>query len=106
MALFFENVLGNSRLLRILNLLLLQGKRNPRSADPTVDHDKNPQFLILLSDGFMEARAALSRPFIGSMAPNQNIVKLEGNPAPPIQGPTASIPSGCYYLFEPFFPLN
>jgi len=52
----------------------------------------------------MEARAALSCPSIGSMAPNQSIVKLDGNPAAPVQGPAAaSIPSGCYYLFEVFF---
>ncbi|ONK68330.1 uncharacterized protein A4U43_C05F10300, partial [Asparagus officinalis] len=63
-------------------------KRSPRAADPTVDHVKNPQYLVLLSDNFMEARAALSRPLTGSMT------KLDGAPTALVQGPpTTSISS-------------
>lgn len=65
------------------------GKRNPRTSDPTVDHVKNPQFLVLLSENFMEARAALSR----SMPVNQAIAKLDGTPAASVPGPTTSISS-------------
>lgn len=69
------------------------GKRNPRAADPTMDH-VNPQFLVLLSENFMEARSALSRPLIGSMAVNQNIAKLDGALVPSVPGPgTTSVPS-------------
>ncbi|PIN23691.1 hypothetical protein CDL12_03584 [Handroanthus impetiginosus] len=56
------------------------GKRNPQAADPLVDNVKNPHFLVLISENFMEARAALSRP---------------GMPVPPISGPAStSVPSG------------
>ncbi|XP_008791235.2 mediator of RNA polymerase II transcription subunit 25 [Phoenix dactylifera] len=69
------------------------GKRNPRAADPAVDHVKNPQFLVLLSESFMEARAALSRPLIGSLTSNQGVVKLDGASAAPIPGPSTNNPA-------------
>ncbi|KAF8389791.1 hypothetical protein HHK36_024310 [Tetracentron sinense] len=69
----------------------LRGKRNARAADPSVDI-KNPQFLVLLSENFMEARAALSRP--GSLASNQSPVKMDTTSGPPVSGPPpTSIPS-------------
>ncbi|RCV11237.1 hypothetical protein SETIT_2G170200v2 [Setaria italica] len=53
------------------------GKRNPQAADPPVDHAKNPQFLVLLSENFMEARTALSLPLRGNLAPNQTKLKMD-----------------------------
>ncbi|KAJ7954067.1 Mediator of RNA polymerase II transcription subunit 25-like protein [Quillaja saponaria] len=38
------------------------GKRNPRAADPPIDNVKNPHFLVLISENFREAHAALSGP--------------------------------------------
>nr|XP_011466015.1 PREDICTED: mediator of RNA polymerase II transcription subunit 25-like isoform X1 [Fragaria vesca subsp. vesca] len=38
------------------------GKRNPRAADPPIDNVKNPPFLVLISENFIEARATLTRP--------------------------------------------
>ncbi|KAG2576038.1 hypothetical protein PVAP13_6NG036855 [Panicum virgatum] len=66
------------------------GKRNPRAADPSVDHAKNPHFLVLLSENFMEARTALSRPLHGNMAPNQTITKMDTAPAVTMSGPTSN----------------
>nr|KAJ0212120.1 hypothetical protein LSAT_V11C400164310 [Lactuca sativa] len=37
------------------------GKRNPSAADPTINIVKNPNYLVLISETFLEARAALSR---------------------------------------------
>uniref|UniRef100_A0A0D9XCA8 Mediator of RNA polymerase II transcription subunit 25 n=1 Tax=Leersia perrieri TaxID=77586 RepID=A0A0D9XCA8_9ORYZ len=53
------------------------GKRNPRAADPSVDHAKNPHFLVLLSDNFLEARTALSRPLHGNLVSNHPITKMD-----------------------------
>ncbi|TXG56803.1 hypothetical protein EZV62_018116 [Acer yangbiense] len=70
-------------------------KRNPRAADPPVDNGKNPQFLLLISENFMEARAALSRPGVTSLASNQNPVKMDIAPVASVTGPAqTSIPSG------------
>eukprot|EP00268_Persea_americana_P017647 TRINITY_DN18530_c0_g1_i1.p1 TRINITY_DN18530_c0_g1~~TRINITY_DN18530_c0_g1_i1.p1 ORF type:complete len:765 (+),score=185.35 TRINITY_DN18530_c0_g1_i1:296-2590(+) len=77
-----------------LRTIYSAGKRNPRAADPAVDNAKNPQFLVLISENFMEARAALNRPGITNLAANQSPLKLDTAPVPPISGsaPT-SIPS-------------
>ncbi|OVA05026.1 Mediator complex [Macleaya cordata] len=70
------------------------GKRNPRAADPSVDNVKNPYFLVLLSENFMEARAALSRPGLTSMASNQSPLKMDAASVPSVSGPPpTSIPS-------------
>ncbi|XP_031249670.1 mediator of RNA polymerase II transcription subunit 25 isoform X2 [Pistacia vera] len=71
-----------------------QGKRNPRVADPPVDNGKNPQFLILISENFMEARAALSRSGVTNLGSNQNPVKMDMAPVTSVTGPSpTSIPS-------------
>ncbi|XP_057765700.1 mediator of RNA polymerase II transcription subunit 25 [Salvia miltiorrhiza] len=73
------------------------GKSNPRAADPPPDNVKNPHFLVLISDNFMDARAALSRSGMLNLPSNQNPVKMDvtpAGPAPPISGPPmASVPS-------------
>lgn len=75
----------------------MQGKRNPRVADPPVDNSKNPQFLILISENFMEARASLSRSGVTNMASNQNPVKMDMAPLTSVTGPApTSIPSGFF----------
>ncbi|XP_058182821.1 mediator of RNA polymerase II transcription subunit 25 isoform X2 [Rhododendron vialii] len=63
------------------------GKRNPRAADPPVDNVKNPHFLVLISEDFMEARAALSRPGITSLASGQSPVKMDIASVPPVSAP-------------------
>ncbi|MCL7025923.1 hypothetical protein MKW94_001123, partial [Papaver nudicaule] len=69
------------------------GKRNPRAAEPAIDV-KNPYFLVLLSEHFMEARAALSRAGITNMAANQSPLKMDTSSVPSVSGPLpTSIPS-------------
>ncbi|KAL0327034.1 UNVERIFIED_CONTAM: Mediator of RNA polymerase II transcription subunit [Sesamum angustifolium] len=70
------------------------GKRNPRAAEPPIDNVKNPHFLILISENFVEARSSLSWSGMTSLASNQNPVKTDVAPFPPISGPpSASGPS-------------
>lgn len=73
-----------------LKAIYSAGKRNPRAADPSVDHAKNPHFLVLLSENFMEARTALSRPLHGNLVPNQTITKMDTTPAVTMSGPTSN----------------
>ncbi|KAI7996326.1 Mediator of RNA polymerase II transcription subunit 25 [Camellia lanceoleosa] len=69
------------------------GKRNPRATDPPVDNVKNPHFLVLISENFMEARVALSRPGTTNLAPSQSPVKLDIASVPPVSGPpSTSVP--------------
>ncbi|KAK6133819.1 hypothetical protein DH2020_032530 [Rehmannia glutinosa] len=71
-----------------------QGKRDPRAADPPVDNVKNPHFLVLISEKFIEAHSSLSRSGVTSLPSNQNPVKVDVTPVPPISGPPpASAPS-------------
>lgn len=70
------------------------GRRIPRAADPTADNVKNSHFTVLISENFMEARAALSRPSIGNLPANQGIVKLDATAPVAVPGPAStSIPS-------------
>lgn len=74
----------------------MQGKRNIRAADPAVDNVKNPHFLVLISENFMEARASLSRPGVANLPSNQSPVKLDVASVASAAGPApSSIPSGC-----------
>ncbi|XP_042456579.1 mediator of RNA polymerase II transcription subunit 25-like isoform X2 [Zingiber officinale] len=72
-----------------------QGKKNPRAADPSVDHVRNPQFLVLLSETFVEACAALSRSLLPNQSiSNQGIGKIDGSSAGSISGlPATANPS-------------
>ncbi|XP_042461759.1 mediator of RNA polymerase II transcription subunit 25-like isoform X2 [Zingiber officinale] len=72
-----------------------QGKKNPRAADPSVDHIRNPQFLVLLSETFVEACAALSRSLLPNQSiSNQGIGKIDGSSAGSISGlPATANPS-------------
>uniref|UniRef100_A0A2K1ZFR8 Mediator of RNA polymerase II transcription subunit 25 n=1 Tax=Populus trichocarpa TaxID=3694 RepID=A0A2K1ZFR8_POPTR len=77
-----------------LRLIYNAGKRNSRAADPPVDNIKNPHFLVLISENFMEARAALSRPGATSLPSNQTPVKVDIASVTSVTGPLpASIPS-------------
>ncbi|TQD70369.1 hypothetical protein C1H46_044094 [Malus baccata] len=70
------------------------GKRNPRAADPPIDNAKNPRFLVLISENFMEARATLSRPGITTLPSNQSPVKMDIAPVASVTGPPpTSMPS-------------
>ncbi|KAI3699127.1 hypothetical protein L2E82_43187 [Cichorium intybus] len=46
-------------------------KRNPSENDPTIDNVKNPDYLLLISQDFMEARVALTQPEITNLPSNQ-----------------------------------
>ncbi|KAI3744300.1 hypothetical protein L1987_57378 [Smallanthus sonchifolius] len=61
-------------------------KRNPSSPDPTIDVVKNPHYLVLISETFMEARAALSRSGITTL-PSQSPIKVDTTSIPPVSGP-------------------
>ncbi|XP_028768195.1 mediator of RNA polymerase II transcription subunit 25 isoform X1 [Neltuma alba] len=61
------------------------GKRNSRTADPPVD-TKNSHFLILISEGFREARSALSPSGITTVPSNQSPVKVDAGPVAPVTG--------------------
>ncbi|KAM0938065.1 putative mediator complex, subunit Med25, von Willebrand factor type A [Dioscorea sansibarensis] len=65
------------------------GKRNPRASDSTVDSAKNSHYLVLLSENFVEARSASTRPSIGNVTPNQNI-KVDTASSAPISGSSAT----------------
>ncbi|KAK7310018.1 hypothetical protein RJT34_07207 [Clitoria ternatea] len=69
------------------------GKRNSRAADVPVDA-KTPYIMILISEGFREARGALSRSGIASLPTNQSPVKGDAVSVPPVTGaPSTSMPS-------------
>ncbi|KAK4341065.1 hypothetical protein RND71_039566 [Anisodus tanguticus] len=63
------------------------GKHNPRAADPPIDTTKNPNFLVLISENFIEARAAFSRSGMTNLASNQSPVKMDVSSVPPVSGP-------------------
>ncbi|KAL3654380.1 Mediator of RNA polymerase II transcription subunit 25 [Castilleja foliolosa] len=71
------------------------GKRNPRAADPPVDNVKNPNFLVLISENFIEGRAALSKSGMTTLpSANQNPVKMDVTPVPPVSAPpSVSVPA-------------
>ncbi|XP_020974299.1 mediator of RNA polymerase II transcription subunit 25 isoform X2 [Arachis ipaensis] len=69
------------------------GKRNNRAADPPVDV-KVSHFLVLISESFKEARAALSRSGVTSVPSNQSPVKVDAVSGIPVTGaPPTSMPS-------------
>ncbi|XP_073030982.1 mediator of RNA polymerase II transcription subunit 25-like [Primulina eburnea] len=70
------------------------GKRNPRVADHLIDNVKNPHFLVLISENFVEARSALSWPGMSNLPSNQSPVKMDSTPVPPVSAtPSVSVPS-------------
>ncbi|CAH1416868.1 unnamed protein product [Lactuca virosa] len=58
------------------------GKRNPSAADPTIDIVKNPHYLVLISETFLEALVALNRSGITNL-PSQSPLKSDATSAPP-----------------------
>ncbi|KAI4302889.1 hypothetical protein MLD38_038585 [Melastoma candidum] len=70
-----------------------QAKCVPRGADPPIDNSKNPHFLVLISENFMEARAALSHRGISNVASNQSPVKVDVAPAPVTSVGGQTVPS-------------
>ncbi|PON59515.1 Mediator complex, subunit Med25, von Willebrand factor type A [Parasponia andersonii] len=70
------------------------GKRNSRANDPPVDNAKNPHLLVLISENFLEARAALSRAGVPSLPSNQSPVKMDMASNTSVTGPPpTSMPS-------------
>ncbi|XP_051144705.1 mediator of RNA polymerase II transcription subunit 25-like isoform X2 [Andrographis paniculata] len=62
------------------------GNSNPRAEDHPVDTVKNPHFLILISENFLEARSCVSRSPVTNLPSNQNPVKADVTP------PSVSVP--------------
>ncbi|KAH0736526.1 hypothetical protein KY285_012233 [Solanum tuberosum] len=62
------------------------GKHNPRAADPPIDTAKNPNFLVLISENFIEARAAFSRSGMTNLASNHSPVKMDVSSVLPVSG--------------------
>lgn len=62
------------------------GKHNPRAADPPIDTAKNPNFLVLISENFIEARAAFSRSGLTNLASNHSPVKMDVSSVLPVSG--------------------
>ncbi|TYH90598.1 hypothetical protein ES332_A13G059900v1 [Gossypium tomentosum] len=77
-----------------LKAIYSAGKQNPRAADPPVDNVKNSQFLVLISENFMEGRAALSRSGLPSLATNQSPVKMDMASVTSVTGPPPSSVNG------------
>lgn len=78
---------------------MLQAKRSTRVAEAAVENSKNPQFLLLLSDSFVEARAALSRTGVAGLTSNQNQPKFDSTTVATTMisaPPAASISSGFF----------
>lgn len=70
-----------------VNFVRIQGKHNPRAADPPIDTAKNPNFLVLISENFIEARAAFSRSGMTNLASNHSPVKMDVSCVLPVSGP-------------------
>ena len=75
-----------------------QGKNNPRATDPPPDNVKNPHFLVLISDNFVEARIALTRSGLLNFPSNQNPVKMDVTPTGPAPLMSGPLPSGSFCL--------
>ncbi|KAM7271676.1 hypothetical protein ACFE04_030890 [Oxalis oulophora] len=63
------------------------GKCSPRLADPVFDDAKNPNFLVLISEGFMEARNALIRTGVLNIASNESPEKKDMSFVTAVTGP-------------------
>ncbi|XP_076939629.1 mediator of RNA polymerase II transcription subunit 25-like [Bidens hawaiensis] len=63
------------------------GKRNPSTAAPTIDIVKNPHYLILISEDFIEAYAALSPQQIINSPSNQIPSNMEVTSVSPVSKP-------------------
>lgn len=75
--------------------LLIQGKRDPQAADPPIDTSKNPNFLVLISENFIEACAAFNRTGMESSALNQSLVEMDMSSVAPVSAPAATFnPAG------------
>lgn len=76
----------------------MQGKLNPQSADLSIDTVKNAFYLVLISENFLEARAALSHAATNLPQTTQSPVKVDrATVAPSLQvtgQPPAPVPSG------------
>lgn len=75
----------------------MQGKLNPQSADLSIDTVKNTFYLVLISENFVEARAALSHSAT-NLPQSQSPVKVDRTtvaPSLPVTGqPPAPVASG------------
>lgn len=84
-----------------VNFVRIQGKHNPRATDPPIDTSKNPNFLVLVSENFIEARAAFSRSGMTNLVSNHSPVKMDVSSVLPVSGPQSiSISAGLCNFFE------
>ncbi|XP_016463001.1 mediator of RNA polymerase II transcription subunit 25 isoform X2 [Nicotiana tabacum] len=66
------------------------GKRDPQAADPPIDTSKNPNFLVLISENFIEACAAFNRTGMEISALNQILVEMDMSSVAPVSAPAAT----------------
>ncbi|KAL9667033.1 hypothetical protein QQ045_001378 [Rhodiola kirilowii] len=69
------------------------GKRNPHAADTPVDAVKSTHHLVLVSDNFKEARAALSLPGTTNLMASQTPVKVDTAEIPHVTGLSTTLAS-------------
>ncbi|KAI3502637.1 hypothetical protein L1887_30836 [Cichorium endivia] len=72
------------RQLSKLNTIYNAAKGNTSKIDPTIGILKNPNYLVLISESFTEARAALSRPEITNLPSSQTPIEMD---VTPVSGP-------------------
>ncbi|XP_016473904.1 mediator of RNA polymerase II transcription subunit 25 isoform X3 [Nicotiana tabacum] len=78
------------------------GKRDPQAADPPIDTSKNPNFLVLISENFIEACAAFNRTGMESSALNQSLVEMDMSSVAPVSAPAATFnPAGSVMSQQP-----
>ncbi|KAL3510850.1 hypothetical protein ACH5RR_030251 [Cinchona calisaya] len=64
-------------------------KKNPRAPEIPVDNVKNPHFLVLISENFIEARAALSHSGLTKLS-TQSPVKVDAASVASVSGPPST----------------
>ncbi|KMZ70123.1 Mediator of RNA polymerase II transcription subunit 25 [Zostera marina] len=76
---FFSLSIISPRQLPKLQAIYNAGKHDSQSADPVVNNEKNPYFLILLSENFVEGCIALALPVVVNKQTDQRIVMMDGS---------------------------
>ncbi|KAI3699136.1 hypothetical protein L2E82_43198 [Cichorium intybus] len=89
------------RQLSKLNAIYNAAKGNTSKIDPTIGILKNPNYLVLISESFMEARAALSQPEITNLPSSQTPIEVD---VTPVSGPPQASVSPGFFELQPKIP--
>ncbi|CAI0459034.1 unnamed protein product [Linum tenue] len=77
-----------------LRAIFNAGKHSTRATDSTFDTAKNPHFLLLISESFMEAHASVNGQGVTNIPSNQSPVKMDVSSVSAVAGPSpAQVPS-------------